>query len=228
MMKEAKSTDLHNGFSVQHAIVGRMRVTLPLLADGKEFTGLIRSCLYQTPGIKKVSANHFCDSITVHYDPQIISESELIELFSTFAGKKLPVSEAELPATQEAGSFKDSIWNPWNLAGSLFVGLGAVAIFVPLVPTVPLLLLAGACYMKGSQRFYRWLMTHRVMGKYVREYLQNKGISPEVRRNSLIVLWSSLGVSIIFLLQSMGLRILLVMVGIGVSIHIVKLGNANQ
>ena len=50
--------------------------------------------------------------------------------------------------------------------GSLFLGLGIVGIFVPLLPTTPFLLLAAALYVRSSPRLYAWLLNQRHLGSY--------------------------------------------------------------
>jgi len=57
----------------------------------------------------------------------------------------------------------------WS-AGSLCVALGVIGLFLPVLPTTPFMLLAAACYARASERFYRWLLTHRVFGPTVREW----------------------------------------------------------
>jgi uncharacterized membrane protein YbaN (DUF454 family) len=62
------------------------------------------------------------------------------------------------------------------VAGTLFTGLGIIGIFVPILPTTPFLLLAAACFMRSSERFYHWLINNRILGAYVRDYMEGKGI----------------------------------------------------
>ena len=51
--------------------------------------------------------------------------------------------------------------------GSVFVGLGMLGLFLPMLPTTPFLLLA-ACYAKSSQAFYDWLINNCYLGGYIR------------------------------------------------------------
>ena len=54
--------------------------------------------------------------------------------------------------------------------GTLSVFLGFLGIFIPLLPTTPFLLLAAACYIRSSDRFYQWLIDNKWLGRYIRDY----------------------------------------------------------
>lgn len=114
------------------------------------------------------------------------------------------------------------------VAGTIFVVLGVVGIFVPLLPTTPFLLLAAACYARSSPRCHKWLLNNRWFGQYIRNYLENKGCTLKVKRLALTFLWTAIGFSILFAVQSLGIRLLLVLIAIGVSVHILRLQTLKQ
>ena len=48
--------------------------------------------------------------------------------------------------------------------GTVSLSLGVVGIFLPVLPTTPLLLATAYCYVRSSPSLYRWLTGHRVLG----------------------------------------------------------------
>lgn len=65
-------------------------------------------------------------------------------------------------------------------AGVLSLSIGIAGIFLPLVPTTPLLLLAAALFCRSSPKLYGWLLAHPVFGTYIRNYRENKAIPLKV------------------------------------------------
>jgi len=105
-------------------------------------------------------------------------------------------------------------------AGTLSTGLGIIGIFVPILPTTPFLLLAAACYMRSSERFYQWLIKNRIFGSYVRNYIEGRGMPVKLKIFIIFLLWLTIGLSITFGVQNTVIRIVLICVAIGVTIHI--------
>ena len=114
------------------------------------------------------------------------------------------------------------------IAGTVFVSLGIVGIFIPILPTTPFLLLAAACYAKSSQRFYHWLLSNRWFGAYIDNYRQKRGMPLKIKIVTVALLWLTIGVSVAFAVQSLTVRIILVLIAVGVSIHILSIKTLKQ
>lgn len=110
----------------------------------------------------------------------------------------------------------------FNLIGCLAVALGVLGIFLPLLPTTPFLLLASACFARGSTRLHTWLQTNRVFGKYLRDYENGKGIPLRGKIWILIFMWTSMSYSIWRLHDRLALQILVALIGVGVTIYLTR------
>lgn len=107
----------------------------------------------------------------------------------------------------------------WNIAGSFFVAVGVVGIFVPLLPTTVFLLLAAACYNKGSERFHHWLINNKLLGPYIRNFKQKNGIPMAVKIRTIILLWITIGLSI-YVVNLLHVTIILLTVAVGVTVFL--------
>ena len=83
------------------------------------------------------------------------------------------------------------------ILGSLSLGLGVLGIFLPLLPTTPLLLLAAALYFKGSPRLYEWLLNHPQLGEYIRNFREYHAIPLRAKVLSVVLVWLTIGYCII-------------------------------
>nr|WP_272888323.1 YbaN family protein [Stutzerimonas stutzeri] len=79
--------------------------------------------------------------------------------------------------------------------GWLSVALGVVGIFLPVLPTTPFLLLAAACFVRSSRRFYDWLVMHPRLGPWFRDYLEGNGVPLKGKVYSIIAMWLSIALS---------------------------------
>ncbi|MCJ7576481.1 MAG: YbaN family protein [Dehalococcoidia bacterium] len=105
-------------------------------------------------------------------------------------------------------------------AGTLSTGLGIIGVFVPVLPTTPFLLLAAACYMRSSERFYQWLIDNRILGAYVRNYIEGRGMPIKIKISTILLLWLTIGVTIAFAVENIVVRIVLICIAIGVTAHV--------
>jgi uncharacterized protein len=109
-----------------------------------------------------------------------------------------------------------------NVIGSIAVVLAILGVFLPLLPTTPFLLLASACYIRGSERMHRRLMNHRLFGEYLRNIQDRRGMPLRGKVITLVLMWVSLAYSI-YTVNAMLLKGLLVAIGIGVTVFILRM-----
>jgi uncharacterized membrane protein YbaN (DUF454 family) len=118
----------------------------------------------------------------------------------------------------------------WLSTGLVCVGLGALGMVLPILPTTPFLLAAAACFCKSSPRMYNWLLTNKWFGEYIKNYREGRGLPMKTKITALTVLWVTIVVSIVFFLSRLlpeqlvfPLQLIMVAVAIGVSIHIMRI-----
>lgn len=109
-----------------------------------------------------------------------------------------------------------------NVIGSLAVILAILGIFLPVLPTTPFLLLASACYVRGSERMHRWLRNNRLFGEYLRNIEDKRGIPLKGKVYTLLLLWGSMSWSIV-IVKPIYLKALLVAIAIGVTVMILRM-----
>jgi uncharacterized membrane protein YbaN (DUF454 family) len=109
------------------------------------------------------------------------------------------------------------------VAGTISLAIGVVGIFVPLLPTTPFLLLAATCYLRSSERFYRWLLNNRFFGTYISNYIEGKGVPLRIKIYTIALLWTTISLSIFLISPSIVVKIALVIVAVGVTLHIILL-----
>lgn len=109
----------------------------------------------------------------------------------------------------------------FNTVGTLALILAVLGIFLPLLPTTPFLLLASACYLRGSDRLHGWLLSNKVFGPYLSNLQSGRGIPMRSKITALIFLWTSLAFSAWFI-HIAWLRFFLLIPGIGVTIYLLK------
>lgn len=103
------------------------------------------------------------------------------------------------------------------------LGLGAVGLLIPILPTAPFIVLAAACFMRSSDRLHAWVVAHPTFGIHVRDYLAGKGLQRRSKVLALATLWASVLMSAGLLVPVPLVGIVLVCIAAAVSIYILRL-----
>lgn len=100
--------------------------------------------------------------------------------------------------------------------GITSVALGAIGVFLPLLPTTPFILLALWCFARSSERFHNWLMQHPNFGPLITMWYSDEGIPVSSRNRILALMWLSLIISMLIIAKLWSVA-LLSTIGISVS-----------
>lgn len=105
------------------------------------------------------------------------------------------------------------------LCGGILVGIGALGIFLPVLPTTPFILLASFCFSSSSPRIHAYLRANRFFGPYIERYEGGAPVSRQTTIKATIFVWAGLLIST-FMMKKLWAAIMFMVIGIGVSIHL--------
>jgi len=107
-------------------------------------------------------------------------------------------------------------------AGFALLGLGAVGVVLPVLPTTPFVLLAAVCFSASDQKIYTRLKNNRVFGPYIENYQTKRGITRLRKAVSIAFVWVMLGISAL-MVELVWVYAVLGVVGLGVTIHLLMI-----
>ncbi len=74
----------------------------------------------------------------------------------------------------------------WLILGFAAIGLGAVGVVLPVLPTTPFLLLASFCLAKGSEKFHTWFTGTKLYKNHLDEFVQNRSMTLKTKLSILL------------------------------------------
>lgn len=86
--------------------------------------------------------------------------------------------------------------------GCISVGLGALGAVLPVLPTVPFLMLAAFCFARSSEKLDRWFRSTRLYEENLKDFVAGKGMTKKTKIRIMVTV--TLLMSIGFVV--MGLR----------------------
>ena len=91
--------------------------------------------------------------------------------------------------------------------------LGTIGVFVPGLPTTPLVLLASWCFYRSSPRLQAWLLGS-FLGRYIRDYQAKGGITTRKRIYIILLMALMVAISTIFFIKTLSIRIIVWVAGL--------------
>ncbi|MDR1348646.1 MAG: YbaN family protein [Prevotellaceae bacterium] len=105
--------------------------------------------------------------------------------------------------------------------GMISLGLGISGIFLPVLPTTPFLLLTAFLFSRSSKGLHDKLLNHKILGKYIRDFLNEKAIPLRIKVFSISIMWIAILCTVFFAVNGiLWLQILLFVIAVSISIHI--------
>ena len=101
--------------------------------------------------------------------------------------------------------------------------LGIIGIFLPLLPTVPFILLSAACFSRGSKRMHDWLVRLPFAGTAIDDYEKGRGVSRKSKATALFMMWTGMTISAIMLKLSPLVLAFLATIAVFATVIIVRL-----
>lgn len=71
--------------------------------------------------------------------------------------------------------------------GCLSLGLGAVGAVLPILPTVPFLMLAAFCFAKSSEKLHNWFISTKLYKKNLESFVQDKGMAMKTKIRIMVM-----------------------------------------
>jgi uncharacterized membrane protein YbaN (DUF454 family) len=109
------------------------------------------------------------------------------------------------------------------VVGTIALIIGAIGLFLPVIPTTPLVILAAACYYRGSDRLHNWILSSRWFGETIKNYQEGRGLTRNTKVRAISMMWVMILVSAWFFVSNLFVRVAIICVAIGVTVYLVRL-----
>ncbi|WP_319825199.1 YbaN family protein [Thalassovita sp.] len=81
----------------------------------------------------------------------------------------------------------------WFTLGLISLAIGFAGVVLPLVPTVPMMILAAFFFARSSERLHGWLIEHPTFGPSIQDWQERGAISAKGKRIA------TLSIAVVFL-----------------------------
>jgi uncharacterized membrane protein YbaN (DUF454 family) len=112
--------------------------------------------------------------------------------------------------------------------GFVALALGVAGIFLPLLPTTPLVLLAAACFARSHRSFHDWLLAHRLFGPMIDEWRAHRSIPYRTKIVAIVTMSLTLASSIVFFVRPAWLQLALALSGVGLALWLYRIPSRDR
>ena len=74
----------------------------------------------------------------------------------------------------------------WLVLGFLGLALGSVGAFLPILPSVPFLLLAAFCFGKSSEKLHTWFIGTKLYKNNLESYVSGRGMTVRTKLRIMV------------------------------------------
>lgn len=113
-----------------------------------------------------------------------------------------------------------------NLLAFTSLFLGFIGVFIPVLPTVPFIILSAFLFSKSNEKMYIYLKRNKHFKEFIENYETGKGVSKKTKIKALIFLYTSIALSM-FISRKKIVFIILSIIAILASFVIISLKDEN-
>lgn len=95
------------------------------------------------------------------------------------------------------------------ILGCISLGIGAVGVVLPILPSVPFLLLAAFCFARSSEKLHNWFTGTRLYKDNLESYVAGKGMTWKTKMRIVITVTILMTVGFVMMDQVVVGRIVL-------------------
>ncbi len=114
------------------------------------------------------------------------------------------------------------------ILGTIALVIGFIGLFLPIIPTTPLVILAAACYYRSSDRLHNWILRSKWFGETIKNYQAGRGLTKNTKIRAIVLMWAMIMISVVFFVENFLIRLLMLGIAIAVSLYLLRLPTYND
>jgi uncharacterized membrane protein YbaN (DUF454 family) len=101
--------------------------------------------------------------------------------------------------------------------GSAALAFGVVGLLLPLIPSVPFFIAAGACFARAHRPLHDWMLRQRVLGPALRDWHRHRALPYWMKVSLVLATLVSFAMSIVLFAEPAWLKLTLGALALGIA-----------